>query len=197
MARCKGCGQRIGRTSCTLGTVFVNGKKYERIRIGSQRDIHSGMKTGTRCGECGAERGTYHHWGCDQELCPACGFQLRSCFCKDVHIVGVKIAKPTQEELRAEYAWITLDPKVWEIALITERMIFCRFIGEDDAEGMVRAYNTETRELLGSQNDGWVSYYKALYHVIINRESPVFISDAAESFLIQAKKELYERIIKK
>ena len=33
------------------------------------------------CGDCGAEEGMFHDWGCDMERCPFCGGQLISCEC--------------------------------------------------------------------------------------------------------------------
>ena len=37
----------------------------------------------TRCTDCGAMVGHYHHPGCDVERCPVCGEQLISCGCQD------------------------------------------------------------------------------------------------------------------
>ena len=33
------------------------------------------------CDDCGAERGEYHHPGCEWEECPRCGGQYLSCGC--------------------------------------------------------------------------------------------------------------------
>lgn len=33
------------------------------------------------CSDCGAERGEFHHPGCDHEECPSCGAQLLTCNC--------------------------------------------------------------------------------------------------------------------
>lgn len=38
---------------------------------------------GTRCHDCGADEGGYHHPGCDMEKCPRCGGQLTGCGCLD------------------------------------------------------------------------------------------------------------------
>lgn len=33
------------------------------------------------CPECGVAEGSYHHDGCDLEICPNCGDQLSVCPC--------------------------------------------------------------------------------------------------------------------
>ena len=192
MAYCKGCGKKMRKTSCSLATVFVNGQEHKRIPVG----LPDGMKPGGRCDECGSMYGHPHHWGCDQELCPVCGLRLQSCFCEDVYFFGVKEPKPTQKELRKEFAWISLDAELWEISLVTKELVFCRSLVENDGKGMVLVYSKETKNLCISQTDGWVRYYRTLYDVIIMGEEPIYISDAAESFLNQVKKEVYENLLK-
>ena len=80
MAICKECGRDM-RTADGCGVAFltVNGKRYERVKYGAPADLFP--RQYGRCGDCGARRGHYHHFGCDCEACPVCGHQLISCEC--------------------------------------------------------------------------------------------------------------------
>ena len=73
--KCRLCKEDM-RTSlgCKVKHVYCNGKKYTRIIVSEPL-----------CYDCNAKMGACHHMGCDQESCPACGAQLSSCNCKDVH----------------------------------------------------------------------------------------------------------------
>lgn len=83
MAKCKICGKEmLSADGCNVAEVFVNGKKYERIRCGDEYDFDPNMEEGERCHDCGALKGHYHHWGCDAERCPACYGQLIGCDCE-------------------------------------------------------------------------------------------------------------------
>ena len=86
MAICKVCGlEMLTADGCTAKYMLANGKQYERIPVGGHGDFSN-----TQCGDCGAKMGSYHHWGCDCERCPACGRQLLSCDCEDVFVYGVE-----------------------------------------------------------------------------------------------------------
>jgi hypothetical protein len=41
-----------------------------------------GWRATKRCGDCGVQRGGYHHLGCDIQECPVCGRQMLSCDCR-------------------------------------------------------------------------------------------------------------------
>ncbi len=74
-ARCEVCGQDMEISDgCTVKDIFIRGTKHQRIPC-----------TEEQCSECNAIMGKYHHWGCDQEICPVCGLQLISCDCEDVY----------------------------------------------------------------------------------------------------------------
>lgn len=73
---------------CVGGRIAMNGAVYSRIRMGAPGDFYQDAKTGTRCGDCGAVTGHFHHWGCDCERCPSCGGQLISCDCEDVALMA-------------------------------------------------------------------------------------------------------------
>lgn len=88
MAKCEACGREMTTaTGCALEWIIANGKKYSRIKVGDPGDFFEAEPTGTRCGDCGAQVGYFHHWGCDCERCPSCGGQLISCDCKDVELL--------------------------------------------------------------------------------------------------------------
>jgi hypothetical protein len=60
-----------------------DGKWYSRISNTDQAPF---------CHDCNAGLGKVHHWGCDSEKCPVCGFQLmggdcdNQCFPVDLQI---------------------------------------------------------------------------------------------------------------
>lgn len=75
MKPCEFCGQVMLESSgCTNSTVeFPDGTKLNSIR--SYRE--------SICHDCNASQGSFHHPGCDMEVCPRCGGQLISCGCLD------------------------------------------------------------------------------------------------------------------
>ena len=90
MAKCEVNGlEMLTADGCSARFMYANGNRYERIPMGGIGDPYRGINRNTRCGDCGARMGSYHHWGCDCERCPACGRQLLSCDCKDVRVEGV------------------------------------------------------------------------------------------------------------
>ena len=47
MAKCKICGKEmLSADGCDVAEVFVNGKKYERIRCGDEYDFNPNMEEG-------------------------------------------------------------------------------------------------------------------------------------------------------
>lgn len=84
MAVCEICRREMTTADgCGVSFVLINGKRYERIKRASKRDMFPTWYG--RCDDCGAKRGQYHHAGCDLERCPACGGQLISCDCNAVY----------------------------------------------------------------------------------------------------------------
>jgi hypothetical protein len=79
MAVCQDCKQEM-RTSpgCTVDALIIHRERFDRDRI--RRPIGPA----DRCGDCGAQKGGFHHLGCDMEPCPRCRRQLLSCGCPDV-----------------------------------------------------------------------------------------------------------------
>lgn len=73
---CSDCNQEmLTANGCTIEFFEIDSKIYQRIPV-SITD-HEG-----RCPDCGAKLGHYHHYGCDQEVCPKCNIQLFTCYCK-------------------------------------------------------------------------------------------------------------------
>ena len=71
---CQLCKQVMKEVDgCIVQTVYCNDTAYARIPASED------------CSDCGAKAGQVHHYGCDQERCPACGGQLISCSCDSVH----------------------------------------------------------------------------------------------------------------
>lgn len=78
MAKCKYCGTEMtdDRTGCRYTHFVIDGKWVPRNRVSGENIIDG------KCCDCGAPLGTYHHPGCDQEMCPVCGLQvIFSCTC--------------------------------------------------------------------------------------------------------------------
>ena len=86
MAECQLCKREM-RTAvgCAVGKVHIDGKIYQRIKVGDVRDLVYPMQDGERCGDCGALKGHYDHLNCDVERCHACGRQQITCSCEDVY----------------------------------------------------------------------------------------------------------------
>ena len=82
MAKCNYCNKDVLiADGCIRVPVKYKGKEYEPIKVGDPGDFYQGEDS--RCGDCGAKYGHYHHPGCDCERCPVCGGQLISCDCFD------------------------------------------------------------------------------------------------------------------
>lgn len=82
MAKCEYCGREMTTAKgCTMKYIvakYPSGwRVIKRERVGDEGWIGEGE----RCGDCGAEYGQYHHYGCDIERCPVCGMQMIGCEC--------------------------------------------------------------------------------------------------------------------
>lgn len=78
MAVCQDCGREmLVASGCTVEKVIFPDGVSSRIPFGSEKPA---WRT-ERCGDCGVERGGYHHLGCDIEQCPVCLHQALSCAC--------------------------------------------------------------------------------------------------------------------
>ena len=73
----------VGGEKLIMGkSFFYKGEEYPRIKVGDAGDFYEDGDADTRCTECGAKFGHYHHDGCDCERCPVCELQLLSCECE-------------------------------------------------------------------------------------------------------------------
>jgi len=58
------------------------------------------------CPGCGAQRGSYHEYGCPLETCPQCGGRLLKCRCKALGIYEcLQIARAVAATLDKKSAW--------------------------------------------------------------------------------------------
>lgn len=81
MSKCSGCGREmIDSTGCRFNAIRLKADPKQiikRYKVGE----HDGIEPGSRCGDCGAEYGYFHHPYCDLETCPVCGGQMLGCDC--------------------------------------------------------------------------------------------------------------------
>jgi len=85
-AICEPCGLEMHTHGCTIDKVDIDGHTHQRLPYNARFD---GIE-GQRCHDCSALPGQYHHWGCDMERCPACGYQLISCECQNVSVLVMR-----------------------------------------------------------------------------------------------------------
>lgn len=98
MAVCRYCGREmLTAHGCSCTEVEIGNKRYRRIKVGDPGDFFIGVPPETRCGDCGAQPGGYHHWGCDCERCPKCGRQLLSCDCETVYLLAPEPGKEAEQ----------------------------------------------------------------------------------------------------
>jgi rRNA maturation endonuclease Nob1 len=70
---------------CKQDMLEADGCTWPKIKIGKrvyQRGVSDWCEPEGRCHDCGAKFGKTHHFGCDEERCPACGGQMITCDCK-------------------------------------------------------------------------------------------------------------------
>lgn len=88
---CNVCkGDMLKVDGCKPSVFIYGGKEYARVKVGDAGDFYEDGDADTRCTDCGAKYGHFHHDGCDCELCPVCGGQLLTCGC-DLHVANKKV----------------------------------------------------------------------------------------------------------
>ena len=100
MVKCSYCKLEMKEAdSCTL-PFLVDFKQVHYKRSKAHFKEPSG-----RCGDCSIKHGGIHHFGCDVERCPKCGYQLITCSCweKKLYLTNVvpkgqKAKKPCHEK---------------------------------------------------------------------------------------------------
>ena len=79
---CEYCQRDVSQhAGCAMATYRLGGGTiYERIRYGEEYGDWV-VAPDLPCYGCGCPPGTWHHAGCDAEICPRCGGQAVSCPC--------------------------------------------------------------------------------------------------------------------
>ena len=81
---CNVCnGDMLEVDGCLPNSIIYKSEQYEQIKVGCEGDFYEDGDENTRCTDCGAKYGHYHHAGCDCERCPVCGEQLLTCCCEE------------------------------------------------------------------------------------------------------------------
>ena len=89
-AICKTCkGDMLHVDGCEPFILIHGCKQYSRVKVGDAGDMYENGNADTRCTDCGARYGHYHHYGCDCENCPVCDDQLIFCDC-DLRVIHKK-----------------------------------------------------------------------------------------------------------
>lgn len=58
MAKCTVCGQEMLLVSgCSIPTIFIGGRKYQRVRVGDPGGFYQGGDANIGCTDCGAQMG--------------------------------------------------------------------------------------------------------------------------------------------
>ena len=112
MGKCQCCNRDMNETfGCDFTPIIHHGKKYRPIKVGDPGDFYF-EKEKSRCGDCGAVTGHYHHVGCDLERCPVCEGQLLSCGCNDADNLyhTIRNGRPTSYSELEEQAAQNLIP---------------------------------------------------------------------------------------
>lgn len=84
--KCSFCGLEMTTADgCKCEYVQDRHSNYiPRIKVGEGIDSvrHGLFGLETKCPDCGAKEGYYHHINCDMEKCPICGTQAITCNCQ-------------------------------------------------------------------------------------------------------------------
>jgi len=80
LAKCEFCKQEIGKSkTCNQKNVtYLGGRKKNRIRFQS-------TVSDKPCPYCKVSDGGFHHWGCEEEICPNCLDRIVFCDCSLVN----------------------------------------------------------------------------------------------------------------
>jgi len=88
---CQDCRQEMSPGyGCSILTIRIGNKYYERIKAGDSLDLLPDMKPYDICYDCNVRKGQYHHFGCEMERCPSCLGQLFCCDCENKYLINTR-----------------------------------------------------------------------------------------------------------
>ena len=81
--KCQVCGKFMDGSSC-ISKVTIRKNQYNKIPYGIEAllaKVTDKTDLTNHCHDCGVVFNGYHHFPCEVEICPRCGYQFISCGC--------------------------------------------------------------------------------------------------------------------
>jgi hypothetical protein len=108
MSICQECDREmLSAASCTISELHIDGVALPLLPYGRDGSALSGPPS--RCGDCGAGWGGFHHLGCDLQRCPRCRAQLLGCGCPFDEFGGRSDTDDDCEDDEPAYEGVDID----------------------------------------------------------------------------------------